>query len=112
MKSQAGYELRARAKGGGRLRVLEFSTGTLKRVCRSTLAAESNGLVAAVEAADYLRSAILAANRPIASLSELLDRGDLIPAQAYTDAKSFYDGASKDASRLQEEITCCGCSAS
>ncbi len=65
------------------------TTGTVKRVVCSTLGAESNGLVAATEAADYLRSVILAANRPLASLSELLERGDLIPMQAYTDAKSL-----------------------
>ena len=60
IKSQAGYVLGIRAKDGDKLHFVEFQTGTVKRVCRSTLAAESNGLVAAVEAADYLRSVILA----------------------------------------------------
>ncbi len=62
IKSQAGCVLGVLAKDGSSLPLLEFSTGTVKRVCRFTLAAESNGLVAATETADYLRSVILAAS--------------------------------------------------
>ncbi len=71
----------------------------MKRVCRSTLAAESNGLAAAIAAADYQRPVILAPYRPFANLSALLDRGDLIQEKAYTDAKSLYDAGNRDTSR-------------
>ena len=103
LKSQAGYVLGVRAKDGDSVHLVEFSTGTVKRVCRSTLAAEANALIAAVEAADYLRSVILAMNNPHMALSDLMDRGDMLPVQVYTDAKSLYDVVSKDTSRPQDK---------
>ena len=103
LKSQAGYVLGVRAKDGDALHFLEFSTGTVKRTCRSTLAAEANGLVSAVEAADYLRSVILALNNPNMVLSDLMDRGDVLPVQVYTDARSVYDVVLKDTSRPQDK---------
>ena len=103
LKSQAGYVLGVRAKDGDALHFLEFSTGTVKRTCRSTLAAEANGLVAAVEAADYLRSVILALINPHMALSDLMDRGDVLPVQVYTDARSVYDVVLKDTSRPQDK---------
>ncbi len=36
-------------------------------------------------------------------LYELLDFGDLIPAQSHTNAKLFYDGVNKDTSRPQDK---------
>ena len=75
IKSQAGYVLGIRAKGGDKLHFVEFQTGTVARVCRSTLSAEANGLVAAVEAADYLRSVVLAIVCPTMSLGELMYYG-------------------------------------
>ncbi len=64
-----------------------------------TLAAESNGLVAAVEAADFLRSVILAIVCPMMSLGELMYSENKLKVQAYTDAKSVYDVVVKDTSR-------------
>ena len=95
--------LGVRAKDGDALHFLEFSTGTVKRTCRSTLAAEANGLVAAVEAADYLRSVILALINPHMALNDLMDRGDVLPVDVYTDARSVYDVVLKDTSRPQDK---------
>ena len=92
-----------REKDGPRLHYLEFATGVIRRVCRSTLAAEANGLVAAVEACDYLRSVMLAITRPTLAIKDLLDRGDVIDATVYTDAKSLYDVAVRDCSRPQDK---------
>ena len=39
--------------------ILETYSGSIKRVCRSTLAAESNGFLNGVEAGDYLRTLLL-----------------------------------------------------
>ena len=88
-----------RAKDGDKLHFVEFQTGTVKRVCRSTLSAEANGLVAAVEAADYLRSVILAIVCPTMSLGELMYSEKMLLVQVYTDAKSVYDVVVKDTIR-------------
>ena len=39
--------------------ILETYPGSIKRVCRSTLAAESNGFLNGVEAGDYLRTLLM-----------------------------------------------------
>ncbi len=111
LKSQAGYMLGVRAKDGDALPFLEFSMGTVKPVCRSTLAAEASGLVVAVEATDCLRSAILAVINPNMSLGDLVGRGDVSPAQIYADARSRFDVVTKDASRPQDKRLSCDCSA-
>ena len=36
--------------------ILETHSGSIKRVCRSTLAAESNAVLMGAQAADYIRS--------------------------------------------------------
>lgn len=72
IKSQVGYVLAVREKDGPRLHDLEFATGAIRRVCRSTLAEEANSLVAAVDAADYLRSVLPAMIRPDLAIKDLL----------------------------------------
>ena len=37
------------------------------------------------------------------ALSDLMDRGDMLPVQIYIDAKSLYDVVSKDMSRPQDK---------
>ena len=39
--------------------ILETYSGTIKRVCRSTLAAEANGFLTGVESAEYVRELLL-----------------------------------------------------
>ena len=64
-KSQSGYVLGLCSSGVGEfadagfVHVLEGHTGAIKRVCRSTLAAESNGFLIGAEAAEYLRMILL-----------------------------------------------------
>ncbi len=37
------------------------------------------------------------------SLGDLMDRGDVLPVQVYTDARSLYDVVAKDTSRSQDK---------
>ncbi len=83
---------------------MEFSTGAVKRVCRCTLAAEASGWAAALEAADYLCSAILAIIKPYVNLGDLLDLCDLVPIRACADANYFYDVVTKSSSWLQDKF--------
>lgn len=77
--------------------ILEAYSGSIKRVCRSTLAAETNGFLTATEAADYVRMLLLEVKHPGVSMVDL-DRfylkGLLI---ALTDAKSLEATLNKDA---------------
>eukprot|EP00435_Cladocopium_sp_Y103_P058473 s1160_g20.t1 len=77
--------------------ILETYSGSIKRVCRSTLAAETNGFLTATEAADYLRMLLLEIKHPGTSISDLdkfYYKGLLI---ALTDAKSLESTLNKDA---------------
>ncbi len=103
VKSQAGCALGIRAKEGDRLHFVELSTGMVKRVCRSTFVAEANGLVAPVEAADYLRSVIFAITRTLFSLSEPMSSELSVSVQVYTDAKSVFGVVDKDTSRPRDK---------
>ncbi len=103
IKPQAGYVLGIRAKDGDKLHSVEFQTGTVKRVCRSTLSAVANGLVAAAEAADYLRSVILAIVCPTMSLGQLMYSERKLLVQVHTDSKSVYDVVFKDTSRPDDK---------
>lgn len=51
--------------------LLETCSSSIKRVCRSTLAAEANGFLAAVEAADYVRMVLLEIENPGISIRNL-----------------------------------------
>ena len=61
--------------------ILETYSGSIKRVCRSTLAAESNGFLNGVEAGDYLRTLLMEITHP----------GE------FTDAKSLEQTLNRDA---------------
>ena len=52
VKSQAGYMLGLKAKDRTGVQLVEFSTGTIRRVCRSSLACEANAMITAMESAD------------------------------------------------------------
>ena len=99
LRSQAGYVIGIQAKDGCGIHFVEFNSSTIRRVCRSTLAAEANGLVTAAEAMDYLRSVVLAILHPGMQLTDLMDRGDIVPAVCYTDARSVHDVVVRDTSR-------------
>ena len=76
LKSQCGYviglTLPTVADGSSTpMLVLETYSGSIKRVCRSTLASETNGFLSAVEAADYLRMLLLEVLHPGVCLLDL-----------------------------------------
>ena len=60
-------------------------------------------MVAAVEAAGYLRSVILATVCPMMSLGELMYSEKKLQVQVYTNAKSMYDVVVKDTSRPRDK---------
>ena len=92
-----------KAKDGTGVQFVEFSTGTIRRVCRSSLACEANAMITAMESADYLRSVILSLLNPDLSVKELMDRGDLMKLEAFTDAKSLHETCTIDTSRPDDK---------
>ncbi len=83
----------------GQVAIRGVSDGHGETRLQSTLSAEASGLVAAMEAADYLRSVILAIVCPTMSLGEFMRSEKKLLVQVYTDAKSVYDVVVKDTSR-------------
>ena len=88
-KSQAGYVVGLRDPQSDRVHILECNSGTIKRVCRSTLAAEANGVVEGVESCDWVRMLVAELDGKIPCARELRreDQGDLRPAHFYTDPR-------------------------
>jgi hypothetical protein len=69
--------------------VLEVYSGSVKRVCRRTLATETNGFLAAVEAADYVRMLLLEVKHPGVKLIDLDNHYAKGLPFALTNAKSL-----------------------
>jgi len=77
-------------KGKADIAILEYHSGAIKRVCRSSLAAETNAALDGIEAAIYVRfvlEEILSAGLHDAPWHKVL---------LFTDAKSLYDVLSRD----------------
>ncbi|CAJ1330014.1 unnamed protein product [Effrenium voratum] len=83
--------------------LLEAQSSTIKRVCRSTLAAEANAFLMGAEAADYVRSLLMEMLHPDEKLinleSEYVKRMLLV----LTDAKSLESTIVKDAGQPTEK---------
>ena len=101
-KSQCGYvvglalpELPSGASTP--VHILETHSGSIKRVCRSTLAAESNAVLMGAEAADYIRSLMVEMMNPGVSSRNLEREFNRKALQIYTDAKSLEATVTKDA---------------
>lgn len=77
--------------------ILETHSGSIKRVCRSTLAAESNAVLMGAEAADYVRSLLVEMMNPDVSIRNLEREFNRKALQIYTDAKSLEATVTKDA---------------
>ena len=101
MKSQCGYivvltteEIKSGASAP--IMLLETYSGSIKRVCRSTLAAEANAFLMATEAGDYVRSLLMEMKFPGTSVQDVQEykKGILL---AFTDAKSLESMIVKDA---------------
>ena len=102
MKSQCGYiiGLTIPEIASGEevpLLLLETYSGSIKRVCRSTLAAEANAFLMGSEAGDYVRSLILEMKHPELSLSDIEKEMARPLMIAITDAKSLESTITKDA---------------
>ena len=101
-KSQCGYLVGLSwpsITSGGETPILLMETysGSIKRVCRSTLAAEANGFLTGVEAADFVRSLLLEMLNPGKKIHELESNYVRHKMIAFTDAKSLESTLNKDA---------------
>ena len=77
--------------------ILETYSGSIKRVCRSTLAAESNGFLNGVEAGDYLRTLLMEITHPGERLLDLDLQFVKSKLMCFTDAKSLEQTLNRDA---------------
>ncbi|CAE7616057.1 RE2, partial [Symbiodinium sp. CCMP2592] len=108
MKSQCGFVVYLtidEIKGGGLapIWVLETYSGSIKRVCRSTLAAEANGFLTGVESAEYVRDLLLEVTNPGTKLIDM-DRYYLKEKiLAFTDAKSLESTLNRDTGQPQDK---------
>ena len=71
----------------------------IRRVCRSTLAAEANAMIESTESCDYLKSVVTVLMNPDMALPDVANYTEGIKTTWYTDAKSLYDLITKDTSR-------------
>ena len=77
--------------------ILETSSSSIKRVCRSTLAAEANSVLTGVEAGCYVSSVLRELMNPGVALRILETEYVKKPVVAFTDAKSLEATIVKDA---------------
>ena len=101
MKSQCGYvvslTLPSIRSGSPTLFVVETYSGSVKRVCRSTLAAEANGFLTGAEAGEYVRALLLELQHPDVSFNDLEREYVKKKIICITDARSLESTLNKDA---------------
>ena len=110
-KSQCGYHIGLSPRGAvdGEdpfiMNTLEVFSGTIKRVCRSTLAAEVNGVLEAVEAAIWIRAVIaeMVDNRFSVRGADALNDSDRKTIRVLTDAKSLKDTVDRDGTGIPSD---------
>ncbi|CAE7468223.1 RE2 [Symbiodinium sp. CCMP2592] len=83
--------------------VVEAFSGSIKRVCRSTLAAEANGFLSGAEAAEYIRSLLLEINHPDVTVRDLDQHYVKKKIACFTDARSLEQTLNKDAGQPQDK---------
>ena len=83
--------------------VLETYSGSIKRVCRSTLAAEANGFLNGVEAAEYVRSLIMEMVHPGTSIRDLDNHYLKRKVVCITDARSLESTLNRDTGQPQDK---------
>ena len=110
-KSQCGYHIGLAPRGAvdGEdpfiINTLEVFSGTIKRVCRSTLAAEVNGVLEAVEAAIWIRAVmaeIVGKEFTIRNADAFSD-GNGKTIRVLTDAKSLKDTVDRDGTGIPSD---------
>ena len=102
MKSQCGYVVSLtlpsiRSGSPTPLFVVETYSGSVKRVCRSTLAAEANGFLTGAEAGEYVRALLLELQHPDVSFNDLEREYVKKKIICITDARSLESTLNKDA---------------
>ena len=107
-KSQCGYivglsDEKIYTGKEAHLFVTEAYSGGIKRVCRSTLAAESNGFLAGAEAAEYMRALLMELVHPGVPLRDLDDFYLKKKIIAFTDARSLEQTLNKDAGQPSDK---------
>ena len=108
LKSQCGYVVgltRESITDGSEhpIYLLETYSGSIKRVCRSTLAAQSNGFLAGAEAAEYVRMILMEVKYPTERLIDLDREFKKDRVLCFTDAKSLESSINKDAGISQDK---------
>ncbi|CAE7930582.1 brap-2 [Symbiodinium necroappetens] len=108
LKSQCGYVVgltKESITDGSEhpIYLLETYSGSIKRVCRSTLAAESNGFLAGAEAAEYVRMILMEVKYPTERLIDLDREFKKDRVLCFTDAKSLESSINKDAGISQDK---------
>ncbi len=91
-------------KGGGTLSsiaLMEWGSNRIKRVVRTTLAAEAYSMVEPAEGVDYLRSLLAEVMCDHYSLKDRDELATNIPAALTTDARSLHDSLTKEGSALR-----------
>eukprot|EP00434_Breviolum_minutum_P011223 symbB.v1.2.009904.t1/scaffold605.1/size182108/4 len=83
--------------------VLETISSSIRRVCRSTLAAEANAFLTGYEAANYLASLLREVMHPAVSLRTLETEFAKKEVFAFTDAKSLESTINKDAGQPSDK---------
>ena len=81
--------------GPGRIIPVEFSSSTIKRVCRSSLAAETNAALEGMEAAIYFRGVL-------DEMFGLSSDESVRPISFITDARSLHDILKKDCGQVAD----------
>ena len=101
LKSQCAYVVtitlpEIREGGPTPLFVLETYSGSIKHVCRSTLAAESNGFLTGCEAGEYVRALLMEFQHPTEDFNTLEREYAKSKLLCMTDAKSLESTLNKD----------------
>eukprot|EP00913_Durusdinium_trenchii_P027188 g25509.t2 len=108
LKSQCGYVLgltSSEMKDGKEvpIYILETYSGSVKRVCRSTLAAEANGFLAGAEAVEYVRMLLYEMINPTKKVHTLDKEFKKKKTLVFTDAKSLESTLNKDAGQPSDK---------
>lgn len=83
--------------------ILETYSGSVKRVCRSTLAAEANGFLAGAEAVEYVRMLLYEMINPTKKVHTLDKEFKKKKTLVFTDAKSLESTLNKDAGQPSDK---------
>ena len=107
-KSQYGFVLgvtdgRILGEGEAPVHILEWSSATVKRICRATLAAEGYAVTEGAEAAEWVRYLLTEMQYPNVLLKDIDEKSHGKQAVWFSDARSLVDMISKDAGRPSDK---------